>query len=60
MRLILLLLYTLLAGVVHGASVTDGIRLPPGFQIEVVVDGVPDARSMALGERGDPVHPYAS
>ena len=30
----------------------ERIKLPPGFQIEVFAEGVKDARSRALGERG--------
>src|SRR5438105_3519416 len=30
----------------------ERIKLPPGFQIEVFAQGVKDARSMALGEKG--------
>lgn len=28
------------------------IKLPPGFKIEIWADGVPDARSLALGDKG--------
>ncbi len=28
------------------------LRVPPGFKIEVWVDGVPEARSLALGDKG--------
>ena len=28
------------------------LKLPPGFKIEVFADGVPTARSMALGDKG--------
>jgi glucose/arabinose dehydrogenase len=30
----------------------DKLKLPPGFKIEVWADGVPDARSLALGDKG--------
>ena len=30
----------------------DRIKLPPGFEISVFADGVPGARSMALGDKG--------
>ena len=30
----------------------DKLKLPPGFKIEVWVDGVPEARSLALGDKG--------
>ena len=28
------------------------VKLPPGFKIEIWADGVPDARSLALGDKG--------
>ena len=28
------------------------LRVPPGFKIEVWADGVPEARSLALGDKG--------
>jgi glucose/arabinose dehydrogenase len=30
----------------------DRLKLPPGFKIEVYADGVPEARSLALGDKG--------
>ena len=30
----------------------DALRLPPGFTIAVFADSIPDARSLALGDRG--------
>ena len=30
----------------------DKLKLPPGFKIEAWVDGVPEARSLALGDKG--------
>ena len=30
----------------------DKLKLPPGFKVEVWVDGVPEARSLALGDKG--------
>lgn len=30
----------------------DGLKLPPGFKIEVYAEDIPDARSMALSEKG--------
>ena len=30
----------------------DKLRVPPGFKVEVWVDGVPAARSLALGDKG--------
>jgi hypothetical protein len=33
------------------APALDRIKLPPGFEISLFAANVPDARSMALGER---------
>ena len=33
----------------------DKLKVPPGFKVEVWVDGVPEARSLALGEEVDAV-----
>jgi len=30
----------------------DKLKVPPGFKVEVWVDGVPEARSLALGDKG--------
>ena len=30
----------------------DKLRLPPGFKVEIYADGVPEARSLALGDKG--------
>src|SRR5271156_4534521 len=30
----------------------DKLKVPPGFEVEVWVDGVPEARSLALGDKG--------
>ncbi len=30
----------------------DKLRVPPGFKVEVWADGVPEARSLALGDKG--------
>jgi hypothetical protein len=30
----------------------ERLKLPPGFEISVFAEGVKDARSMALGEKG--------
>ena len=30
----------------------DKLTVPPGFKVEVWVDGIPDARSLALGDKG--------
>lgn len=31
---------------------TDKLKVPPGFKVEVWTDGVPEARSLALGDKG--------
>jgi glucose/arabinose dehydrogenase len=36
----------------HGALPLDRVKLPPGFEITVFAEGVEDARSMTLGEKG--------
>jgi len=35
-----------------GPAKLETIKLPPGFQIDLYATGVPNARSLALGERG--------
>jgi len=30
----------------------DKLKVPPGFKVEVWVDGIPEARSLALGDKG--------
>ncbi len=45
----------LAAGLAHSAADLSGIRLPPGFRIEVWADGVANARSLAQGP-GDVVY----
>jgi len=52
MPLILLLFLILSTSGVLADDIGKLIKLPPGFHIEVAVDDVPDARSMALGEDG--------
>lgn len=53
MRLRLLLLAVLsFACDALAAPRLDEIRLPPGFRISVYADGVADARSLALGDKG--------
>ncbi len=52
---ILLLVIVLLAGgasSVACAKRSPEFRLPPGFEVEVLVDGVSNARALALGARG--------
>lgn len=46
-----LLILLLLGGCASGPRV-DEIKLPPGFRISVYAEGIPQARSLALGERG--------
>jgi glucose/arabinose dehydrogenase len=36
----------------RGDALLDGLRLPPGFSIEIYTDNVPNARSLALGPDG--------
>src|SRR5512139_1368366 len=50
--LIRLLLVLALAGTARAAPPVERVKLPPGFEISVFADGVQDARSMALGEKG--------
>ena len=47
----LVLLAVLLAGCASGPRPGE-IRVPPGFEVSVYSDNVPQARSLALGERG--------
>ena len=47
-----LLLASALAAAAHAAPPIERVKLPPGFEISVFADGVQDARSMALGEKG--------
>src|SRR4029077_2170530 len=34
------------------ALAVDKLKVPPGFKVEVWADGVPEARSLALGDNG--------
>ena len=45
-------LFCLLAPAAHAQGELDRIKLPPGFEISVFADRVPNARSLALG-RGE-------
>jgi glucose/arabinose dehydrogenase len=36
----------------HAAPAVDKLKLPPGFQIAIYADNVPNARSLALGKKG--------
>lgn len=42
----------LMAGCGADFSVAAGLRVPPGFRIDTYAEDVPNARSMALGQRG--------
>lgn len=42
----------MLAGPAFPGEAADHVRLPPGFRAEILVDQVPNARSMALGPGG--------
>ena len=53
MRTILAALVACLAAATAPAAPpVERVKLPPGFEITVFADGVKDARSMALGEKG--------
>ena len=41
-----------LAGTAYGAAELGKLSLPSGFSIEVFAEDVPDARSLALGDKG--------
>lgn len=41
-----------LGGCSHEVGSEPGLKVPPGFSIEVFADEVPNARSMALGDKG--------
>lgn len=53
-RIILLAIACLVAGQAHAqrSDAEPDFQLPAGFEIEVLVDGVANARAMALGDRG--------
>lgn len=51
MRRMVMVLLLLWGGALPAVELAD-IRLPPGFRIELAVEGVSNARSMALGEQG--------
>ncbi len=40
------------ASAVHGQLPIERIKLPPGFEVTVFAEGVANARSMALGDKG--------
>src|SRR6185436_19466683 len=42
----------ILTGRAKGELALDKLKVPPGFKVEVWVDGVPEARSLALGDKG--------
>lgn len=59
MRTLILLTATFMAAGCAAGTVAvppgkpaDFLRVPPGFRAEILVENVPNARSMALGERG--------
>ena len=41
-----------MAGRPHKDLPIDKLRVPPGFKVEVWLDGLPEARSLALGDKG--------
>jgi glucose/arabinose dehydrogenase len=45
-----------LAGIVTGRPASelplDKLKVPPGFKVEVWADGIPDARSLTVGDKG--------
>jgi len=45
-----------LAGIVTGRPASElplnKLKVPPGFKVEVFADGIPDARSIAIGDKG--------
>lgn len=45
-----------LAGIVTGRPASElplsKLKVPPGFKVEVYADGIPDARSLAIGDKG--------
>ena len=43
---------SLIAGAGHAGTPVEFLRLPTGFHAEILVDNVPNARSMTLGEKG--------
>jgi glucose/arabinose dehydrogenase len=49
---ILPFLTCLLLGLPAAGAPLDRVKLPPGFRIEVFAEGVENARSMALGDKG--------
>jgi glucose/arabinose dehydrogenase len=42
----------LLAGCAESGPRPEAIRVPPGFEVSIYADNVPEARGLALGERG--------
>lgn len=42
----------ILTGRLAGELAHDKLKVPPGFKVEVWADGVPEARSLALGDNG--------
>jgi glucose/arabinose dehydrogenase len=52
MRILALCVTALAALVAHAAPPIERVKLPPGFEITVFAEGVKNARSMVLGEKG--------
>jgi glucose/arabinose dehydrogenase len=52
LRAILALVMMWAAGTALAEPQLEKLRLPPGFSIEIFADGVRDARSLALGDKG--------
>ena len=51
MRFLLMVMAFAAANAIAAPRLED-IRLPPGFRISVYADGMPQARSLALGDKG--------
>ena len=49
---LLVVLFTAVPAFAQGRLPLDRVKLPPGFTIEVFAEGVQNARSMALGDKG--------
>src|SRR3954467_7986367 len=53
MRVLALVCLSLVASLVRAADIPlEKLKLPPGFHVEIFAQGVENARSMALGEKG--------
>lgn len=58
MKLIVVVFLSLLSGGPPLAWASADISLPEGFRITTALTGVADARSLALGEKGDAFYRY--